>query len=82
MIVGVDFGITNTDIALSNNDDVKFFTIPTKKISDDFLLEIFDFIKLNINQVKKIAVTGGKSSDLSDSFKDIPIIKVLSLIHI
>ena len=70
MIVGVDFGITNTDIALSNNDDVKFFTIPTKKISDGFLLEIFDFIKLDINQVKKIAVTGGKSSNLSDSFKD------------
>ena len=76
MIVGIDFGITNTDIALSNEDDVKFFTIPTKKISDDFLLEIFNFIKLDINQVIKIAVTGGKSSDLSDSFKDIPIIKV------
>ena len=76
MIVGIDFGITNTDIALSNNDDVKFFTMPTKKISDDFLLEIFNFIKLDINQVIKIAVTGGKSSDLSDSFKDIPIIKV------
>ena len=76
MIVGIDFGITNTDIALSNKDDVKFFTIPTKKICDDFLLEIFNFIKLDINQVKKIAVTGGKSSDLSDSFKDIPIIKV------
>ena len=76
MIVGIDFGITNTDIAISNNSNLKFFSIPSKKIDNDFLLEIFDFINLNIDQVEKIAVTGGKSSNLNNSFNNIPIAKV------
>lgn len=76
MIVGIDFGITNTDIAISNNGNLKFFSIPSKKINNDFLLEIFDFIKLNIDLVEKIAVTGGKSSNLNNSFNNIPIAKV------
>ena len=33
MIVGIDFGITNTDIAISNNGNLKFFSIPSKKCS-------------------------------------------------
>ena len=76
MIVGIDFGITNTDIAISDNSNSKFFSMPSKKINNDFLLEIFDFIQLNIDEVEKIAVTGGKSSNLNNSFKNIPIVKV------
>ena len=31
MIVGIDFGITNTDIAISDNSNSKFFSMPSKK---------------------------------------------------
>ena len=30
MIVAIDFGITNTDVALSNKSQYKFFSIPSK----------------------------------------------------
>ena len=76
MIVGIDFGITNTDIAVSNEDKIKFFSFPSKKISDNFIKEIFASIKLDSNKVTKIAVTGGKSNDLGNFFNNIPIVKV------
>ena len=42
MKVAVDFGISNTDIAVSNDANVDFFTIPSTKINHLILDEIFE----------------------------------------
>ena len=35
MIVAIDFGITNTDVALSNKSQYKFFSIPSKNANEN-----------------------------------------------
>ena len=76
MIIGIDFGTSNTDIAISENGDKKFFSMPSEQINDEILKKIFNFIEVDTSNLEKIAVTGGKSSDLSNSINNIPIIKV------
>ena len=76
MKVAIDFGITNTDIAFLNDGDINFSSIPSKKINNDFLKEVIGSVYLDTKKISKIAVTGGKSSDLNDLFDGVPIIKV------
>ena len=76
MIIGIDFGTSNTDIVISDNGDKEFFSMPSEQINDEILEKIFHYIDLDTTNLEKIAVTGGKSSDLSNSIKNIPIIKV------
>ena len=76
MIIGIDFGTSNTDIVISDNGDKEFFSMPSEQINDEILDTIFHYIDLDTANLEKIAVTGGKSSDLSNSIKNIPIIKV------
>ena len=76
MSVAIDFGITNTDVVVSKDHDKKFYSFPSKSITTKFIDHIFDEIKLDISNTDKIAVTGGKSSDLSDNYNGIPVIKV------
>ena len=40
MIVAIDFGITNTDVALSDNSQYKFFSMPSKNANESFIDEI------------------------------------------
>jgi type II pantothenate kinase len=76
MIIGIDFGITNTDIVAYKENNYDFFSVKSEKLNIEFLEKIFDFIDIDINKVEKIAVTGGKSSDLFDLYNNIPVIKV------
>ena len=76
MIIGIDFGTSNTDIVIYDNGDKKFFSMPSEQINDEILDKIFHYIDVDTTNIEKIAVTGGKSSDLSNSIKNIPIIKV------
>jgi type II pantothenate kinase len=76
MNIAFDFGITNTDIVVERDLNKNFYTFPSKKISKSFIEEIFKSININENEIKNIAVTGGKSSDLDDIYKDIKITKV------
>ena len=76
MLVAIDFGITNTDIIVYKESKNQFFSLPSEEINEDFIINIFNYIDVKINEVKKIAVTGGKSSDLDDNFKEIPLIEV------
>ena len=76
MIAAFDFGLTNTDVVISKSDENQFHSFPTMEINDEFMSHIFDSINIKVGQVSQIAVTGGKSSDLNDSFYDIPIKKV------
>ena len=76
MNVAFDFGISNTDVVVENKSENQFFTFPSKRVDEDFISEIFDSIKLNLKEVKNIAITGGKSSDLSDKYMNIPVMKI------
>lgn len=76
MLVGIDFGITNTDIVVVDNNNKEFFSLLSEKVDRYFLNKIFDLIKIDFSKVKKIAVTGGKSDNLDDTFCNIPIIKI------
>ncbi len=76
MEIAIDFGITNTDILVSNKTERIYSSIQSEEINNDFLKKIFDLTNLDHNKIKKIAVTGGKSANLNNTFKDIPIFKV------
>ena len=78
MKVAIDFGISNTDIAVLNGIDTTFYTIPSPKKKLDCLMikEIFSLMSIPIKNVELIGVTGGKSSDLDDLIDGIKIIKI------
>ena len=65
--IAFDFGITNTDIVIEKNNQMEFHSFPSEKVETSFILKILNDLKVDINQVTKIAVTGGKSSDLENS---------------
>ena len=76
MKVAIDFGISNTDIAVSNGTNVDFFTLPSKKINSLILDEIFNYLDIDTKDVDMIAVTGGKSDSLESIYKNIEVIKI------
>ena len=76
MNVAIDFGISNTDIAVSNGTDVDFFTLPSKKINNLMLDEIFNHLNIDVKDVDMIAVTGGKSDSLENIYKNVEVIKI------
>ena len=76
MKVAVDFGITNTDIAIHDNNELIFHTFITEKVDTAYILNILSELNLDEKKITHIAVTGGKSSDLENSINTIPIIKL------
>ncbi len=78
MLVGIDFGISNTDLAISDKGNISFHSIPTQstKINSDTIKNLFKRYEIDTSSVKKIGVTGGKSSDLDDSLDKIKIEKI------
>ena len=78
MYVAIDFGISNTDLAISDQDKIVFHTTPSQssEINADTLKYILKKYEIDISNVKKIGVTGGKSSDLDDEFDKVKIAKI------
>ena len=78
MKVAIDFGISNTDLAILNKEKLIFHTLPSlnKELSDLLIKEILSLHNINISDIRIIGVTGGKSSDLEDMIDSIPVIKV------
>ena len=76
MEIAFDFGITNTDVAVQDKQELSFYTFSSKKVEIAFILEILSEINLDTKLITKIAVTGGKSSDLQNALDGIPIIKI------
>ena len=74
--IAFDFGITNTDIVIQKNNQMEFHSFPSEKVETSFILKILNDLKVDINQVTNIAVTGGKSSDLEDTIDSIPLVKI------
>ena len=97
MIIGCDFGITNTDVVLRKSDgSERFFSFASNQVNGE-ISAIIDLLGNNIDvaTINKIYVTGGKSSDLPKKFLKKEIFhvneifaigngarKILSLIHI
>jgi len=77
MNIGIDFGITNTDLVIENNGTLTFHTFASENNIDTKLLDTI-FSKLNLTnlEIENIAVTGGKSSNLPESYNSIAITKV------
>ena len=76
MKLAFDFGITNTDVVSYKDGEMKFFTMPSETINNNFLDKLLINAEIELKDIDAIAVTGGKSSDLEDTFKNIPIVKV------
>ena len=78
MYVAIDFGISNTDLAISDQGKIVFHTTPSQssEINADTLKNILKKHEIDISNVKKIGVTGGKSSDLDDALDGVKIAKI------
>ena len=77
MIAVFDFGISNTDIAISDNENIDFFNLKTQlPIEENNLLELLDKIKISLEEVDCIGVSGGKTKDFPNEIGEIKIIKV------
>ena len=78
MYVAIDFGISNTDLAISDQDKTVFHTTPSQssEMNADTLKNILKKHEIDISNVKKIGVTGGKSSDLDDELDRVKIAKI------
>jgi type II pantothenate kinase len=77
MIVAIDFGITNTDIAVSNGGVLDFFSFKTNlPIEESNILGLLNQIKINHKSLKTIGISGGKSSEFSEDIGAIKLIKV------
>ena len=76
MKIAFDFGTTNTDIACDHNGEITYFSYPSEEINIEFMEKLIYLIDKDINNINTIAVTGGKSSNLSKDHKGIPIIKI------
>ena len=77
MILAIDFGITNTDIVISNDDALNFFSFKTRlPIEESSILELLNRINVKQKSIKTIGISGGKSSDLSENINGIKLVKV------
>jgi len=78
MKIAIDFGISNTDLAVFDKGKISFYSSPSthKKIDSDTVLKIFKKHGISFSNVKLIGVTGGKSSDLKNYVNEVEIIKI------
>ena len=78
MNVAIDFGISNTDFAISDQGKIVFHTTPSQSsgINAGTLKNILKKHEIDISNIKKIGVTGGKSSDLDDALEGVEIAKI------
>jgi type II pantothenate kinase len=77
MYAAIDFGTTNTDVVIhSDNSGLNFHTFETQNVNLEFIDKIFKEISIDVSRIKSIAVTGGKSSNLENSYEEIPIEKI------
>mgnify|MGYP000144178225 CR=1 FL=1 len=76
MLVAFDFGISNTDIAVYQESQLKFFSTPS--IAQDALdahsiIDLLSAHHFDVTKITRMGVTGGKSSNLPSSIQSIPV---------
>ena len=67
--LGIDFGITNTDVVIDDGADLKFKTFSSKNTSVDFLKELISSCTDDVSNIQIIGVTGGKHEALGSSYE-------------
>lgn len=72
--VGVDFGITNSDIAIKSGELVSYKSLKSEKNIHLSLNNIIKDLQRSF-VVRNISVTGGKHLDLSDNFDGLKVLK-------
>ena len=78
ILVAFDFGISNTDIGIFQDNKTSFHSIPSEytSISTELIKEVLDIHSLSLLEISLIGVTGGKSSDLPENIDLVPVIKI------
>tara|TARA_B100000989_G_scaffold274635_1_gene233604 strand:- start:86 stop:892 length:807 start_codon:yes stop_codon:yes gene_type:complete len=71
--LGIDFGITNTDVVIDDGVDFKFKTFSSKNTSVTFLKELISSCTDDVTKLQIIGVTGGKHDTLGSSYEGIEI---------
>ena len=72
--IGIDFGITNSDVVISSNNNFSYKSLRSEK---NIHLSLNKYIKSvqEDSKIKSISVTGGKHLDLPDNFDGQKIVK-------
>ena len=77
MNIGIDFGISNIDVAIESKSELKFFSFASSQDSVvDKFHEVMEKLDLPIAEIKSVSVTGGKSSDIPNLYNSIYVSKV------
>ena len=71
MKIGIDFGITHTDVVKVSSDEISFHSAPSPLIQGSIEKVIHSF-EIS-DEIEAIFVTGGKSSDLPKTFNGLPV---------
>jgi type II pantothenate kinase len=71
--LGIDFGITNTDLVVGYHDQISYYSSPSKIVSIDNLKKIISQNNIELDDIETIGVTGGRHYDLPNTLNDIPI---------
>ena len=72
--IGIDFGITNSDIVINSNNNLSYKSLRSEKNIHLSLNNILKTIQVE-SKIKSISVTGGKHLDLPDNFDGQKIVK-------
>ena len=69
--IGIDFGISNTDLVIAHHDQISYSTFPSEKVSVSYLKKILSQANLNISDIETIGVTGGRHADLPNEIDNV-----------
>ena len=69
--IGIDFGITNTDLVAAHHDQISYSTFISEKVTESHLKKILSEANLNINDIETIGVTGGRHNDLPNEIDNV-----------
>ena len=72
--IGIDFGITNSDVVISSNNNFSYKSLRSEKNIHLSLKNIIKSIQED-SKIESISVTGGKHLDLPDNFDGQKIVK-------
>ena len=71
--LGIDFGITNTDLVIGHHNQISYLSFPSNEVNLQNLKKLILQSNLDLSEIEAIGVTGGRHCDLPNLIDDIPI---------
>lgn len=71
--IGIDFGITNTDLVIGHHNQISYLSFPSREVNLQNLKKLILQSNLDLSEIEAIGVTGGRHCDLPNLIDDIPI---------